>query len=112
LFLFATYDTASQAALAHLERFLAHDDHIEALGLALQPDARAFLTLYRDALNIDFPLAYDPSDVVLQGQTELGRVQAEPAFIVLDGEGRVRATRYGVTTEAELTTLVDEALGR
>lgn len=110
LFLFATYDTPSQLALAHLERLLARERRISVLGLALQPGAREFLDPYRDALSVDFPLAYDPSNEILPGKTDLGRITAVPGFILLDAEGHVIATRYGVATQAELHDWLDDAL--
>ncbi len=102
VFLFATYDNGSQLALAHLESLLAHEKRIAALGIALQPDAQMFLEPYQASLSVSFPLSYDPYNALLRGETDLGRVAAVPAFAVLDAEGHVLATRYGITTEAEL----------
>jgi len=110
LFLFATYDTASQLALGHLERFLAREPRISVLGVALQPDANAFLDPYRDALSVDFPLSYDPGNTVLRGTSELGLITSVPAFIAIDTLGRVSATRYGVATPDELGELVEPLL--
>jgi hypothetical protein len=112
IFLFSTSDTGSQLALTHLEHWLSRSHSVDVLGIALQPDAKLFLTPYRDALSVSFPLSYDPHDVMLRGRSDLGRVEAVPALIVLDAQGGERDRRYGVLDEAELQSFVTAALGR
>lgn len=111
LFLFATYDSASQLALTHLERVLSQTPELRALGIALQPDARVFLDAYRDALSVSFPLAFDPDNAILGRKTALGRIESVPALVLLDAEGHVRGVRYGVTAEPELLRFVAPVLG-
>jgi peroxiredoxin len=109
LFLFATYDEASQFALDPLVRFLELDKRAQVIGIALQPNAKAFLNLYKKSLAVPFPLYFDPDNKLLQGQTTFGRVTAVPTFIALDPEGRVRQSFLGVATAEQLRTLVDSA---
>ncbi|HEX7479736.1 MAG TPA: hypothetical protein VF331_18175 [Polyangiales bacterium] len=112
IFLFSTSDTGSQLALTHIEHWLLRRHSMDVLGIALQPDAKLFLTPYRDALSVSFPLSYDPQDVILSGHSDLGRVEAVPALIVLDAQGSERGRRYGVLDEAELQSFVAAALRR
>ncbi|HEX2676027.1 MAG TPA: TlpA disulfide reductase family protein [Polyangiales bacterium] len=109
LFLFATYDDPSQLALNYLERTLRREPDLATLGIALQPDAASFLEPYRSALSVSFPLSFDPNGDVLHGQTALGRIASIPCFVVLDAEGHIVATRYGVLREAELHELIEKA---
>jgi hypothetical protein len=112
IFIFSTSDTGSQLALTHIEHWLGHERSISVLGIALQPDARLFLAPYRDALGVSFPLTYDPQDVMLRGQSDLGSIVAVPSFVLLDAQGRERARHYGVLEEAELQDFVEPALRR
>jgi hypothetical protein len=110
LFLFATYDAASQFALAPLVRFIEHEPRLQVIGVALQPDAKAFLKMYQTTLAVPFALYTDPGNRLLHGDTALGRVAAVPAFVALDAEGHVRAQRVGVASADELRVLADSAL--
>jgi peroxiredoxin len=107
LFMFATYDTASQLSLARLESLLKRDPTPTVVGIALQPDAQRFLELYQQTLAVSFLLCYDPKDVILKGTTALGEVRAIPLLVALDEHGHERARHYGPATDAQLTELVD-----
>jgi peroxiredoxin len=110
VFLFATYDGNSQLALTHLEVLLQREPRLRALGIALQPDAGAFLEPYRAALSITFPLAHDPEGSVLAGESVLGKIASVPGFVAIDAHGAVRAIRYGVLTPSQLHELVADSL--
>jgi hypothetical protein len=112
LFLFATYDQTSQLALVPLLQFIEVDKRVAIIGIALQPDAKAFLDLYRRALSIPFALYFDPENRLLRGQTALGRVRVVPAFVALDARGHIRAQQYGPASAEQLRTLAESALGR
>ena len=110
LFLFATYDTSSQFALAPLSRFLEQESGVQVIGIALQPDAKSFLKLYQHSLDPPFELFYDPGNTLLQGQTALGRVRAVPSFVAVDQEGHIRRQHTGAATADELQALAESAL--
>jgi hypothetical protein len=110
LFLFATYDTASQFALAPLVRFIEKEPRLQVIGVALQPDAKAFLKLYQSSLAVPFALYTDPGNRLLHGDTALGRVGAVPAFVALDAEGHIRAQQVGVASAEQLRELADAAM--
>jgi hypothetical protein len=109
LFMFATYDTASQFELTRLSHFAATEPRVDIIGVAVQPDAKTFLKLFQEALSVPFALYFDPSDQLLQGKTALGKVEAVPAFVALDPDAHIRALRYGPATESQLRELVDLA---
>ena len=112
LFLFATYDEASQLALVPLLRFIEQDPTVSVLGIALQPDAKAFLDMYKRALSIPFELYFDPDNRLLPGATAVGRVPTIPAFVALDSRGQVRAHVYGPATGEQLRALAERARAR
>jgi len=109
LFVFTTYDDACQIALTEIERLLQSHSGLQALGVAVQPNAEQLLPLYRDALSVSFPLAYDPTSAVLRGESELGAVGAVPAFVMLDAQGRITARHIGALDRAGLAKLVASA---
>jgi peroxiredoxin len=106
LFVFATYDSASQIALLTLERFAAQHREVAVVGVAAQPQAERLLPLHRDTLNIRIPLAYDPREQLISGQTALGRVDVIPSYVLLDAEGRVRARHAGALDQSGVERMV------
>lgn len=107
LFLFATYDEASQLALVTLNQFLQHHPRVQVAGVMLQPDAATFLPLFKQAASVPFELYFDSSMQLLQGKTAIGQVRRVPAFIALDSKGRIRDIRYGVQNAASLSELTE-----
>lgn len=110
LFLFATYDEASQFALVPITRLAETEKRVQVIGLALQPDAKTFIKLFKEALSLPFDLYCDPDNHVLQKQTALGALLRVPALVALDAEGRIRGVHYGVANQEELQTLVSQSL--
>jgi peroxiredoxin len=110
LFLFATYDATSQLALTELLSFVEHEPRIQVLGVAVQPDAKAFLDLYQRALSVPFALFFDPENQLLRGASALGRLRAVPGLVALDAAGHLRMQHYGATSLAQLRALADSAL--
>ena len=106
LFMFATYDSASQVALLTLERFARANTDIAVIGIAAQPQAEQLLPLHRDTLNIRIPLAYDKDEHLINGRSALGRIDAIPSYVLLDANGRVRARQTGALDEPHLEQLV------
>jgi len=106
LFVFATYDSASQVALLTLERFAKQNHDVAVIGVAAQPQAERLLPLHRDTLNIRMPLAYDPHEVLISGHSALGRVEVIPSYVLLDASGRIRARHAGALDQPGVEQLV------
>jgi hypothetical protein len=110
LFLFTTYDSASQLALTPLTRFLSAHPDLPALGIAAQPDPSALLPLYRDALELRMPLAYEVSPQIVAGDSMLGRLETVPSYVLLDASGRITARHTGALTGEQLEDFAEPAL--
>jgi peroxiredoxin len=111
LFLFTTYDETSQFALIPITRYLETDSDAQVLGVAVQPDAKTFLTLFARSLSVPFELYYDTNNQLLSGQTVMGRLHGVPAFVALDADGKIRDSYYGVPSVEQLRELTASARG-
>ena len=87
LFVFATFDGVSQAALRPTSRFARAHPEAHVLGIAAQPDANQLLDPYERALAPSFPLTYDPARDVHHGTSPLGSLEAVPTYVMLDAFG-------------------------
>jgi len=105
LFFFTTYDIASQVEMERLVRFVPHHPELEVIGVALQPNAATLLALYRDYLEIPFPVAHDPTGHVQEGLSDLGLVGPVPSYVLLDETGRVIGRHTGATTAEVMGSL-------
>lgn len=108
LFLFATYDQASQLALAKLTQFLGKHPSVQVAGVLLQPEAETFLPLFKEAVPLPFEVYYDRDERIMKGESTLGKVHTVPAFIALDARSRVREIRFGVQSLDQLEQLTGE----
>lgn len=106
IFLFATFDGTSQAALRPLSRLVRHRPDVYVVGVAAQPDARDLLEAWAAALSPPFPVAYDPDERVSRGTSNLGALDAIPSFVVLDEDGFVVARHSGYASESRLDALL------
>ena len=102
LFIFATYDGVSQAALTPVSRFVRHHPEVYVLGVAAQPNPRALLDAWKAALNPPFAVAYSPEDRVTTGTSDLGALGAIPTFVVLNAQGFEVARHTGMVSEDRL----------
>lgn len=109
LFLFATYDQASQLALAPLSRFVEQNPDTAVLGVLVQPEAETFMPMFAHSLSLPFELYVEPDNRLLEGKTPLGRLEVVPAFVALDARGKIRDVRYGIATDADLRSMLDNA---
>jgi hypothetical protein len=112
LFVFATYDGVSQAALQPLARFVRHHRDVHVIGIAAQPDAAQLLDPYERALTPPFVLTYDPEDTVATGTSALGGLDAVPTFVMLDAFGHEVERHVGFPGTRTLDRLRDRALAR
>lgn len=90
LYLFATFDLPSQAALEPLREVAQQHPELAVIGIALQPNPRDLLQIFASTLSVEFPLAYEPDNRLLQGLTELGRIGGVPTYVLIDHEGFVQ----------------------
>jgi hypothetical protein len=109
LFLFATYDEASQFDLVPLTRIAESEPDVTIIGVALQPEADKFLRLFKRSLPVPFELFYDPANAILGGSTALDKLPGIPAVIAIDKEGRVRDSLFGPTNVEALHALAKSA---
>src|SRR5687768_16814705 len=106
LFLFATFDGVSQAALRPLARFVRAHPDVHVLGIAAQPNAAPLLEAYRLALAPSFTLTYDPEERITEGTSNLGDVDTVPTYIMLDADGMEVARHTGFAGENKLERLL------
>ena len=110
LFLFATYDGASQLAITPLSEAARERSEMAVLGIAVQPDADDLIGMFRESLGLEIPIVYEPDGEILAGQTALGRVPGVPYYVLLDREGRVVATHLGVLLGESLDAFLEAGL--
>jgi hypothetical protein len=104
-----TYDGVSQAAMRPLSRFARDHQDVLVLGILAQPDAATFAPLFEQAMLSPFAITWDPTDSVATGTSDLGPLDAVPAFYALDAEGRVAARHVGFMSERDLERLLESA---
>ena len=109
LFLFATYDEASQLALVKLTQFLSQHGAVQVAGVLMQPDAATFLPLFKEAVSLPFEVYYDQDLRILKGESPLGKLNGIPTFVSLDAAGRVQDVRFGVLNSEQLEQLTGKA---
>jgi hypothetical protein len=112
VFVFATYDAASQMALHPLRRIVAEYPDIPVIGVAAHHSARLLIEPYVHALSPPFDVTYDPEDIVADGRSGLGEIAAVPTFVVLDRRGLPVARHLGFADEAQLRGLLGVAGAR
>lgn len=95
LFLFATFDIGSQAAVEPLREFAQRHPELQVVGVALQPNPRDFLPIFASTLKVEFPLAYDPDNRLLQGLTDLGGIEGVPYYVLIDRQGFIERRAIG-----------------
>jgi peroxiredoxin len=106
VFLLATFDTASQAALTPLRRFVRTNEDVAVLGVAVQPGADRLAGAWKDVLAVPFPVAWDPAEHILEGTSPLGRVEGVPSYVALDRDGVIVARHAGLADDRDLATLL------
>jgi hypothetical protein len=109
LFMFATFDGMSQAALTPLERFVAAHPEVQVVGVAIQPDAERLIGPYVHALSPPFPIGYDPENALEKGDTPIGKVDLIPSFVMLDALGRPVVRHVGLATVEQLERMLEMA---
>jgi len=113
LFLMATFDGVSQAALRPTSRFVRHHmGEVHVLGVAVQPNPQPLLVPYMDALNPPFPFTYQMEGTIGAGTSALGRLEAIPTYIMIDAHGVEVDRHVGFPNTSTLDTMLRDALDR
>jgi len=89
LFLFATFDLTSHAAVEPLQQFAREHTDLKVIGIAVQPDPRELLAIFASALEIEFDVAYDADNLILRGLSEIGQVNAVPSYVLIESDGTI-----------------------
>jgi cytochrome c biogenesis protein CcmG, thiol:disulfide interchange protein DsbE len=93
------------AEAAQLDRFYRDEaNKAEVLVVAVNDSAANMLELLRSG-SYEFPVVQDPSASIAQRYG----VRAVPTLFVIDGAGKIRASRVGGLTTSELISLADDA---
>jgi len=83
-----------------------HAPRLNALGVVVEAPRYADLArTFRDSLGLSYPLAM-ADRTVLESHSVFRQVQAVPAWIFLDRNGRLVASAAGALTPAQLSDLV------
>lgn len=105
LYFFATFDGVSQAALQPLAQFAEAHPDVLIVGVAIQPSARELLDAYVHALSPPFLPAYDPEESIVQGASDLGRLDTVPSYVFIDALGIETGRHEGAATRRVLEDL-------
>ncbi len=105
LFLFATFDGASQASLRPLGAFVQAHPEVSVIGLAVEESPAELADAWQHALTPPFPIAYDPTRALLLGASPLGRIESVPRFRLLDAQGRPVGEHVGYPYRGALEAL-------
>lgn len=95
VFLLATFDGVSQAALKPASHFARRHPEAHVIGVAAQPNPALLVDAWVTALDPAFPVGYTRDESVPRGTSELGPIEGVPTFIMLDREGRVVESHAG-----------------
>lgn len=109
LFMFASFDALSQAAMTPLERFAQAHPDVHVVGVALEPDAERLVRHFARTLQPPYPVTYDPEDALERGETPIGKIQAVPSFVMLDALGRPVVQHLGFAKVEELERMLEMA---
>jgi len=113
LFLMATFDGVSQAALRPTSRFVRHHgSELHVLGVAVQPNPQPLLVPYVDALQPPFPFTYQMEGTIGEGTSPLGQLEAIPTYVMIDAYGVEVDRHVGFPNTSTLDIMLQDALDR
>jgi hypothetical protein len=108
IFVFATFDGASQASLQPIELVKRARPSLRVVGIAAQPDPRELVDAWVHALEPTFPVGYDPTGNLLAGETALGNIESVPLFVLIDASGVPLQQHRGFMAPEDLERFLDE----
>ncbi|MGB5810693.1 MAG: hypothetical protein WBG86_09200 [Polyangiales bacterium] len=106
LFVFATFDMVSQAALEPLRPFVQQHPEVLVVGVASEPRATQLVEAWAYALDPPFVVGADPYGGVENARTALGRIERVPTYILYDAAGYEMERVTGYQAEADLEAMV------
>lgn len=106
VFVFATFDMVSQAALQPLRPFVQQHDDVIVVGIASEPRAGQLVEAWDYALDPPFVVGADPYGNVENGRSSLGKIEVVPTYILYDGQGAERTRVTGYQGEAQLDAIM------
>ncbi|MEM9727537.1 MAG: TlpA disulfide reductase family protein [Myxococcota bacterium] len=106
LFVFATFDMVSQAAIKPLRPFVQQHPNVVVVGIASEPRATQLVEAWAYALDPPFAVGADPYGNLENGRTVLGRIEKVPTYILYDAAGYEVDRVVGYQSEAELEEMV------
>ena len=107
LFVFATFDTVSQASLTSLRPFVPQHPEVVVVGVAAQPRAAQLVEAWAYALDPPFLVGANPYGYVENGESTLGKIEIVPTYILYDANGYQIDRTTGLLSEADLARLVE-----
>ncbi len=111
LFVFATFDTVSQASLTPLRAFVPQHPEVIVIGVAAQPRATQLVEAWAYALDPPFVVGANPYGRVETGDSALGKIEIVPTYILYDANGYEIERMTGLLTEGGLAQLVKPLSG-
>jgi hypothetical protein len=106
VFVFATFDAASQASLKSLRPFVPQHPELIVVGVAAQPRAAPLVEAWAYALDPPFVVGADPYGTVENGESVLGKIETVPTYVLYDAEGFEIDRTSGLLSEGELSQFV------
>lgn len=111
LYVFATFDAVSQAALKSFRPFVPQHPEVVVVGIAAQPRAEQLVEAWAYALDPPFVVGANPYGRVENGESSLGKIETVPIFILYDANGYEIDRATGLVTEGDLARLVGQVSG-
>jgi hypothetical protein len=112
LFVLATYDGLSQAAIRPVTRFTRDAEDTVVLGVVVEPDAQRFAEVYQETFVPPYTVVYDDTGTIALGTSDLGELPGVPTFYMIDAHGIVSDRLTGYVSEQQLFGLRDRARER
>lgn len=112
LFVFATFDAASQASLKSLRPFVPQYPELVVVGVAAQPRGAQLVEAWDYALDPPFVVGTNPYGRVENGESMLGKIEQVPTFILFDANGYEVDRKTGLLSEGDLHALVQPVTGK
>jgi hypothetical protein len=106
VFVFATFDAVSQAALKSMRPFVPQHPEVVVVGVAAQPRAAQLVEAWAYALDPPFVVGANPYGRVENGESMLGKIETVPIYILFDANGYEIGRTQGLVSEGDLARLV------
>lgn len=109
LFVFATFDGMSQAALTPIRQFVEQHPDIQVVGILHEPNARTFLPAWEAASTPPFLATWERSGSLIRGSGGFQPVTTVPSYVLLDARGHEAGRHAGYLALEELDQFVERS---